>query len=327
MPETSCSAQISRPLITDLDRLSLPSPLSVPEVVVKHREENPVLDLGALSFSRDASQWNRIDLSQREALVHVISRFARGMEVAKDAIPMLSLAARRAGRKNAAIYSNIQNDMDCIGRECRRYLREVALTWELDSQAVKSSNFVAIFDTKLRSHIEKLKSLLEADDNPQLAKSRIMAESKLRVDLHLIAEGLGGITGVWGLNAAIRELRGNSNNEGVELPDLAALIGSITLVLRRNIAFGLSEWRELAKGSWWATMRSAVAEFREVKPSLNGMRKETFTRWEKFPFESINEDILAEVGRRRVFNWVGNYLLLAGVFRGEIKVANLEDIL
>jgi hypothetical protein len=318
---------LTTPLKSSLDRLSLTTPLPVPEVVSLHRISNPVPAIGELSFNRDFACWNKIDRVKREVLVHVISRFSRGMELAKAAIPTLERAASKAGRKNGEIYRSIENDMDYLGRECRRYLCQVANTWTLDPKAVNSPNFERIFNYRLSNQIDNLQRLIALDDNQQVAKERIQAETKLRLTLHIIAEGLGGITGVWGLNAALRELKGNSKDTGVDLRDLADLMGVITLVLRRNIAFGLSEWRELATKSWWSTMRPAIGEFREVKPILDAMREETFSRWEEFPFQSIDKALLAAAGRKRVLSWIGDNLLTAGVLRWERKVASLEEIL
>ncbi len=305
--------QLTAPLL-NLRELSFTGP-SVPEACIMHREHHGAPKINPELFLGDLAVWpnlTSVSPGQAAVLVHVLTRFKHGLTAAKPALHHLIESTQLAGRCNWGVYLSAAGDTQFMIDTCENYLRDVANT-PVDQGAI-TPNFNRLFNDVFPARISMLEQALKADDRT----AQIIAEAKLRTVYHIIGEGLGAITGIWGLNAACREIK---DTHGIELNGLAALTGQITLIMRRNIAFGLSEMVALARESYWNTVPTALKELGSIRPILDGMRSETFNRnydsLEMFPFHTIREDRISKLGARRVLSWLFKFGVRQNVRRFE----------
>jgi hypothetical protein len=307
--------------LRDLNELFLTRPTPVPEIFLAHRQKHGAPHRDPTTWAHDKNVWRHMGADQRGVFVHVLTRFAYGMQVALQALPILQEMGRIAGRSHAEQYASIRADTEFIAETCMKYRLDVAGVEE-DREAL-TAGYRHIFDDVFPSRINALEKSTLSDRREQ-----IQCEARLRTVYHVIGEGLGAITGVWGLNAALRELqRTNAQAGGINLPGLTKLIGDITLIQRRHIAFGLNEMGELARESYFTAVLAMVREFRQVQPQLDKMRDETFHRWgETFPF-AIDKDVLASLGRKRVIGWICNYVLSRPAWRSPQRLQSLAEVL
>lgn len=243
------------------------------------------------------------------------------MEVALQALPVLQEMGQLAGRSYPEHYNAIKADTEFIADRCKQYRLDVAKLE--DDPGALTDGYLQIFENVFPSRIDALRMSKSSDRREQ-----IRAEAKLRTVYHVIGEGLGAITGVWGLNAALRQLQNTNNqSDAIYLPGLTKLIGEITLIQRRHICFGLHEMGELARESYFPAVLAMFREFRQVQPLLDKMRDESFHRWgEQFPF-AIRKDELASLGRKRVISWICNYVLLRPAWRDTQRLQSLAEVL
>jgi hypothetical protein len=243
------------------------------------------------------------------------------MRLAHDILPLLEKASKQGGGQYAEHYAAIQEDTKYIVDICLRYRNEVAGVDE-DPKAF-TEGYNKIFREVLPNKVSALKESLSGNRREQ-----IRAEAKLRTVYHIIGEGLGAITGIWGMNAAMRELQtpSSSQSQGIELPGLMKLVADMTIIERRHIAFGLNELGRLSQEAYFPTVLSVLKEFKTDKPILEQMRNETFNRWGvEFPF-AIDREQLAGLGKQRVLGWIGKHILTRPGVVPRKRLSSLEDI-
>ncbi|MCB0339153.1 MAG: hypothetical protein KDD53_06095 [Bdellovibrionales bacterium] len=235
----------------DLQELALPASVSIRDIFLSHRALHGEPSLDRSNWETDRSNWLRLTPQQQEVFVHVLTRFSFGMRVALDLISTLENAAQIGGREAPVHYAAVRADTGFVAEACESYRLEVGGR-DGDPGAL-TEGFRKVFETIFPARKGDLEKALKTATR----REQIRSEAALRTDYHVIGEGLGAITGIWGMNAAMRELKNASGGESV-LPGLASLVGAVTLVERRNIAFGLSEMGELAREAYFPTVISSV---------------------------------------------------------------------
>jgi hypothetical protein len=133
------------------------------------------------------------------------------------------------------------------------------------------------------------------------------------------------------MNAALFQLSNPEDESGqrkpAKLKGLIQLVGEITKIQRRNIAFGLFELGELAREAYFPTVLSVIRQLRETKPILDKMREETFGRWgDEFPFD-INQRQLAALGQKRVIGWLARDVIGQPYWMSRTRLRSLSDII
>ena len=307
-----------------LRELVLPAKIAVPDLFLRHRRHHgsPVLDTSNWQVDREA--WSRLPPDQAGVFVHVLTRLAAGMEVAVGALPLLSRAAAAGQRVYREHYAAIMADTRYIIEACRRYRTEVA---QKDNDPVAlGGKFEVIFKQVFPARITALEQALT---NGASRREQIRAEARLRTVYHVIGEGLGAISAIWGTSAALHELKAPAENSraSMELPGLAILLRDFTLIERRHIAFGLFELGELARKKYLSTVLPLLREFKDTKPVLEQMRAETFGRWgPEFPFTTIDREQLAALAKQRVVGWLRGHVLIRPFIAKRKRLASLGEI-
>ncbi len=300
-----------------LVELVLPQATSIPQLVLEHRSHHGAPMVNTIDFTDDKPVWRLLSPNRQEVFVHVLTRFAYGMKSALSVVGVLRRASEKHGGDFVSNYDQVHADTRYVFSECERYRLEVAAS-RADPKAL-TPNFVRIFDDTFPNLTLNLYRAFNKSRAEQIA-----AEVQLRTVYHIIGEGLGAITGIWGLQKALAELKEESGD--LSLPGLSKLVDSFTLVLRRHIAFGMSEMGELAAENYWLTVKTLLRQFRILKPVLERMRGETFERWPEFPF-AIDQKELADRGRRRVLSWVRQFVILRPGFVRRKRLRDLSRII
>lgn len=311
-----------RPL-RELHELNLPARLSVPEIFLRHREHHgvPVLGDSPSRWGNDVTGWQRMPSRQRQVFVHVLTRFAFGIDAGLAALPLFEAAAKAAGRDHSLHYAAIRADSIYMRDACVAYRSKVGCV-DGDRGALTTS-YCRLFQEILPAKIQKMESAAALSRRQQ-----IRAEAELRTVYHVVGEGLGAMSGIWGMNAALRKLEGGTAVTGktIEMPGLCALLANFTLIERRNIAFGLSEMAELVREQYFTASLATAREFLSAAPVLKRMRNETFERWGKqFPFD-IDKGRLASMARNRVLGWLGEQVLVRHAPIDRVRLQTLADI-
>lgn len=300
---------------SDLEELVLPEAINIPDLYRKHYIHHSFKGLAENLFEIDKTNISKLSQEQREVFTHVLTRFVFGYQCALTIIPVLEefSVENISGTEKGDIYQEISRDTQKLISYCQQYLSRVC-DLEIDEKAL-TSNYLEIFKNRLPFLRD---SLLESKDLSR--KEQVRAEIKLRTVYHLIGEGLGSISGIWGLREAIKQI--DSKEEHETLPAMNNLLSLATLIQRRNLVFGLSEINELVKERFFISSLTLLRELKRTKPILEKMRDETFTRWgEEFPFE-IDQDQLATAARKRVYSWLSKVLLSR-----DMKMSTLDGVL
>jgi hypothetical protein len=309
--------------VLPLSELQVPSMRPIPVLVAKHREHHGTPSLQGRNLGRDSGTFRSLPKAQQEVFVHVLTRFAYGMERALSALSLLEAAAKRGGRQNPAQYAAIAADTRFVIDACTLYRSQVADRTS-DPRAL-TPNYRRIFDQEFPHRITALSEALDGTDR----RKQIKAEAQLRTIYHVIGEGIGALTGIWGMNSALREIGipQNGLSKPFELPELSRLLSEFTLIERRQIAFGLSELGALARESYFATSLAVLHDFKNLRPILEKMRGETFARWgAQFPFD-IDKEVLAQAAKKRVIHWLVDYVLARPGIRSQKELSTLGDLL
>jgi hypothetical protein len=256
--------------------------------------------------------------------IHVLTRFVFGMEVAQKALPELEKCSPVKSSEFCGHYSALAADTKFIVEACRQYRKDVGGVD--DDPAALTPSYCRIFKEIFPELIDRLTASKNSSRREQ-----IRAESRLRTVYHIIGEGLGAITGIWGMNAALFQLSNpedeSGQRESAKLKGLIQLVGEITKIQRRNIAFGLFELGELAREAYFPTVLSVIRQLRETKPILDKMREETFGRWgDEFPFD-INQRQLAALGQKRVIGWLAREVIGQPYWMSRTRLRSLSDLI
>lgn len=288
----------------------------IPALVSQHRRvhDNPTYDRS--TWKLDKENWSHLSKDQQELIGHVLTRFCVGMNCAAQILPTLEAASKKNTTSDLfqLIYKDMASDISFIISGCEAYLETVAGK-ELDPKA-QTENFNKFFH-------QTLQDAQKAVDANQTGVGQLKAEVTLRTMYHVLGEGIGALSGIWGMNKALREL---NQKESTKLPGLEKLLCQFTLIERRNIAFGLHEMGLQAKENYFLTLTTALKTVKEHRPTLEAMRNETFSRWEKFPFD-IDQKFLANIAKKRVMGWVRLFIGSKPRFVARAKLKNLEKIL
>lgn len=317
---TKTPRPLDAPLV-DLHELKLRSPMTAPGIFLAHREHHGVPVLNAHEYKNDKPGWAKIKPEQQGVIVHVLQRMRSGFEMGVQAIPVVEKSSDAERRGLSEHYAALLADTKFIVDACGSYILEVA--GKREDEGALTPAFRQIFQARLPELIGEV-----ANSSPN-RRDRIRAQARLRTVHHIVGQGLGAITGVWGINAGLHQLANpaHPDSEPVHLEELKKLIGLVTLIERRSLMLGLYEMGELARQAYVLTVLSVAREFRSIKPVLDTMRDDTFRRWgEQFPFD-IDKDELAWLAKKRVIGWMAQNILGQPSCITRRRIRTLADIL
>jgi len=309
------------------DGLTLPARITIPEMFRRHREHHGVLCAIVIDVSKETQNFKSLTVPQQEVLIHVLSRLLYASTIINRRLPEFhsTIARQKQSTIEGAegdIRSMVAFDTRAIGSLCANYLNDVCKTPAPPAVAL-TPNFLKLFDRILAPQFDAYLAATKSNTaNP------IAAEVRLRTIYHVIAEGLGAVSAIKGMGAALQQLDSRheqgKDQSGRYLPGLYETFQRIAFIERRNVAYGLFCLNRLGTGAnYFSTTRELLSTVKEVRPVLEAMRGETFGRWSPFPFD-IDRQSLQDQTAKHVQGWIKKLIIPWAGFK---NVESLSDII
>jgi hypothetical protein len=201
-----------------------------------------------------------------------------------------------------AVGVSLANEDRTLNEYLLRYLTEVAQVGNVRSG--HTDTFQELFgrsNSLLERSVAELNKKLQGGDRGE----QIREEARVITLVSLLADGVGGLAAVHGLNAVLEGIK-HTESGAIDLKLLAGLKELLYRINRRGVALGLNSLEQLAIEDQVVTKSAVYQTLNDARPLMLTVCRETLAGFDGAISNSIREDDLVRRSERQVERWLKN---------------------